>query len=182
MVGWEAGSGACPICSKRYVSMFGAEHYLRLPTLGLPTQLNGTPSPPPVLHVFWTKVRSRWQVQVRMDWKQSSLWHYWIKGCLANSSTRFRKFFRITHSLFDEIYLAATDRLNPTEPLFARAFPEIPPGKHGAQLPKVCPLCLRIGACLRRLVTDDEAHRESRRARAQDVDACYGGFLRTRGR
>jgi hypothetical protein len=74
----------------------------------------------------------------RLDWKQSSVWHYWIEGCLANSSTRFRKFFRITRSRFDEIYLAAADsgefRLNPAEPLFARAFPEIPPGKHGAQL------------------------------------------------
>jgi hypothetical protein len=34
-------------------------------------------------------------------------------------------------------------------------FPEIPPGKHGAQLPKVIPICLRIGACLRRLVTGE---------------------------
>lgn len=95
----------------------------------------------------------------RLDWKQSSLWHYWIEGCLANSSTRFRKFFRITRSRFDEIYLAAAEsgefRLNPAEPLFARAFPEIPAGKHGAQLPKVCPLCLRIGACLRRLATGE---------------------------
>jgi hypothetical protein len=53
----------------------------------------------------------------RLGWKQSSLWHYWIEGCLANSSTRVRKFFRITRSRFDEIYLAAADsgefRLNP---------------------------------------------------------------------
>ena len=95
----------------------------------------------------------------RLDWKQSSQWHYWIEGCLANSSTRFRKFFRITRSRFDEIYLAATDsgefRINPAESLFARVFPEIPPGKHGAQLAKVCPLCLRIGACLRRLATGE---------------------------
>ena len=95
----------------------------------------------------------------RLDWKQSSVWHYWIEGCLANSSTRFRKFFRITRSRFDEINLAAADsgefRLNPAEPLFARAFPEIPPGKHGAQLLKVCPLCSRIGACLRRLATGE---------------------------
>jgi hypothetical protein len=86
----------------------------------------------------------------RMDWKQSILCHYWIEGCHANSITRFRKFFRITHSRFDEIYLAAADsgefRLNPAEPLFTRAFPEIPPGKNGDQLPKVCSLCLRIGA------------------------------------
>jgi hypothetical protein len=95
----------------------------------------------------------------RLDWKQSSLWHYWIEGCLENSSTCFRKFFRITHIRFDEIYLTVTDSgefsLNPAEPLFARAFPGIPPGKHGAQLPKVCPLCLRIGASLRRLTTGE---------------------------
>jgi hypothetical protein len=94
-----------------------------------------------------------------LDWTQSSLWQYWIEGCLSTSSTRFRKFFRITRSRFDEIYLAAADsgefRLNPAEPLFARAFPEKPPGKHGAQLPKVIPLCLRIGACLRRLATGE---------------------------
>jgi hypothetical protein len=55
MLGWEAGSVACQICSKRCASMPGAEHYLRLPTVGLPTQLNGAPSPPPALRVFWTK-------------------------------------------------------------------------------------------------------------------------------
>jgi hypothetical protein len=35
--------------------MSGAEHYLRLPIPGLPTQLNGAPSPPPALCVFRTK-------------------------------------------------------------------------------------------------------------------------------
>jgi hypothetical protein len=43
--------------------------------------------------------------------------------------------------------------MNPTEPAFDRAFPERTPGKHGVQLPKVCPLCLKIGACLRHLAT-----------------------------
>jgi hypothetical protein len=126
--------------------MSGAEHYLRPPTLGLPTQRYG-------------KYGADGKSKRRLDWKQSSLWHYWIEGCLANSSTRFRKFFRITRSRFDEIYQVAADsgkfRPNPAEPLFACAFPEIPPGKHGAQLPKVCPLCLRIGACLRRLATGE---------------------------
>ncbi len=46
-------------------------------------------------------------------------------------------------------------RLNPVDPLFARAFPEIPPGNHGDQLPKSILVCLRIGACLCRLVTDE---------------------------
>ena len=95
----------------------------------------------------------------RLDWKQSSIWHYWIDVCLANSSTRFRKYFRVTRTRFDEIYLAAADsgefRLNPAEPAFDRAFLERPPGKHGAQLSKVCPLCLKIGACLRRLATGE---------------------------
>jgi hypothetical protein len=31
-----------------------------------------------------------------LDWKQSSLWHYWIEDCLSSSTTRFHKFFRIT--------------------------------------------------------------------------------------
>ena len=95
----------------------------------------------------------------RLDWKQSSVWHYWIEGCLSDSSTRFRKYFRVTRTRFDEIYQAAADsgefRLNPAEPLFYRAFPERPAGKAGAQLPKVCPLCMKIGAALRRLATGE---------------------------
>jgi hypothetical protein len=95
----------------------------------------------------------------RFNWKQSSQWHCWIEGCLANSSTRFRKFFRVTRTRFDEIYLASVDggqfRIKPAEPLFDRAFPEILPGKHGAQLPQVIPLCLRIGTCLRLLTTGE---------------------------
>ena len=65
-----------------------------------------------------------------LDWKQSSLWHYWIEGCLSSSSTRFRKFFRITRWRFDEIYLAAADsgefKLNPEEPFYARARDQLP--------------------------------------------------------
>ena len=30
----------------------------------------------------------------RMPWDESSMCHYWIEGCLTNSNTRFRKFFR----------------------------------------------------------------------------------------
>ena len=45
---------------------------------------------------------------------------------MANLSTRFHKYFRVTHTRFDEIYLAAADsgefRLNPDEPGFDRAF------------------------------------------------------------
>ena len=45
---------------------------------------------------------------------------------MANSSTHFRKYFRVTRTRFDEIYLAAADggefRLNPAEPAFDRAF------------------------------------------------------------
>jgi hypothetical protein len=78
---------------------------------------------------------------------------------MVNSNTRFRKFFRVTRTRFDEIYLATVDRgqfrLNPEEPLFDRAFPEIPPGKHGDQLPQVIPLCLRIGVCLCLLTTGE---------------------------
>jgi hypothetical protein len=55
ILGWEVGSVTCPISSKRYSSMSGSEPYLRLPTIGLPTQLNGATSPPPALRVFWKK-------------------------------------------------------------------------------------------------------------------------------
>ena len=41
------------------------------------------------------------------------------------------------------------------EPLFARVYPEPPPGKHGAQLPKVCQLCMKICAALRRMATGE---------------------------
>jgi hypothetical protein len=37
--------------------MSGAEHYLRLPMPGLPTQLNSAPSPPPALCVFTACLR-----------------------------------------------------------------------------------------------------------------------------
>jgi hypothetical protein len=94
-----------------------------------------------------------------LDWKLSSIWHYWIEGCLANSHSRFRKYFCVSRARFDKIYESAADsgefRLNTAEPLFARAYPEPPPGKHGAQLPKVCPLCMKIGAALRRMATGE---------------------------
>ena len=45
--------------------------------------------------------------------------------------------------------------MNPVEPTFDRVFPERTPVKYVGQLPKVCPLCLKIGACLRRLATGE---------------------------
>ncbi len=66
----------------------------------------------------------------RLDWKTSNMWYYWIEGCLANSNTRFRKFFRVSCARFDQMYETATDsaefRLNPDEPLFSRDYPEPP--------------------------------------------------------
>ncbi len=47
--------GCLPNCSKRFASMSGSEHYLRLPMPGLPTQLNDAQSPPPALRIFGTK-------------------------------------------------------------------------------------------------------------------------------
>ena len=68
----------------------------------------------------------------RLDLKTSSMCHYWIEGCLTNSNTRFRKFFRVSRARFDQMYEAAGDRgefrLNPAEPLFSRAYPEPPTG------------------------------------------------------
>jgi hypothetical protein len=90
------------------------------------------------------------------------MWHYWIEGCLANSNTRFRKFFRLCRARFDEIYEAAALSgqfvLNPAEPPYAKACPPLPPGsdgRHVAQHTKVPPLCMRIAAFMRRLATGE---------------------------
>jgi hypothetical protein len=95
----------------------------------------------------------------RLDLKTSSMCHYWIEGCLTNSNTRFRKFFRVSRARFDQMYEAAGDRgefrLNPAEPLFSRAYPEPPTGNNGAQLHKGSPLCLRMGAVMRHLATGE---------------------------
>ncbi len=64
--------------------------------------------------------------KLRIDWKKSSQWHYWIEGCLTNSSPHFHKFLQVTRTPFDEIYLTAVDsgqfRINPEEPLFDRKY------------------------------------------------------------
>jgi hypothetical protein len=85
----------------------------------------------------------------RLPWDESSIWHYWIEGCLANSKTRFRKFFRLSRARFDEIYEAAAVSglfvLNPAEPLYAKACPPSQPGsdaRHVAQHSRVAPLCM----------------------------------------
>jgi hypothetical protein len=66
----------------------------------------------------------------RLPWDESSMLHYWMEGCFANSNTRFRKFFRLTRARFDEIYEAAAVSglfvLNPAEPLYAKACPPPP--------------------------------------------------------
>ena len=88
--------------------------------------------------------------------------HYWIEGCLTNSSTRFRKFFRLTRASFDEIYEAAALSglfvLNRVESLYAKVCPSPPSGSDGhhvAQHTKVEPLCMRITAFMRRLATGE---------------------------
>ena len=98
----------------------------------------------------------------RLPWDESSMWHYWLEGCLANSNTRFRKFFRLSRARFDEIYEAAAVSglfvLNPAEPLYAKACPPPPPGsdgRHVAQHTKVAPLCMRIAAFMRRVATGE---------------------------
>jgi hypothetical protein len=88
--------------------------------------------------------------------------HYWIQGCLTNSNTFFRKFFRLTRARFDEIYKAVVMSgqfvLNPAEPLYAKTCPPSPSGRDGhhvAQHTKVAPLYLRITAFMRRLATGE---------------------------
>ena len=157
---WAAGSAGCPNLlqeMREYVSRqtLLERAYAREPHAAQRQRKSTTRT----LRFLDAKYGADGNSKRRLDWKQSSIWHYWIDGCLANSSTRFRKYFRVTRTRFDEIYLAAADsgefRLNPVEPAFDRAFPERTPGKHGDQLPKVCPLCLKIGACLRRLATGE---------------------------
>ncbi len=98
----------------------------------------------------------------RFPWDESSMCHYWIEGCLANSNTRFRKFFRLSRGRFDEIYETTDVRglfvLNPVEPLNSKACPPPPSasdGHHVAQHTKVAPLCMGITTFMRRLGTDE---------------------------
>ena len=146
MPGCLAASAACPTCSTRCASMFGAKHSFTLPTGEHHTERQPKSTTRTSRYVDG-KYGAAGNCKRRLDWKLSSMWHYWIEGCLANSHTRFRKYFRVSRARFDKIYESAADsgefRLNTAEPLFSRAYPEPPPGKHGAQLPKVCPLCIK---------------------------------------
>ena len=56
------------------------------------------------------KYRAAGNSKHRLDWKLSSMWHYWIEGCLAKSHTRFRTYFRVSRACFDKIYEAAAVR------------------------------------------------------------------------
>lgn len=95
----------------------------------------------------------------RHAWEKSSLWEFWIPGCLSQSCERFRDYFRISRERFDMIYEAAAESglfdLNPSEPLYANIHPEGPhrPGRH--QDHKKIPLCLIMGASFRRLASGD---------------------------
>ena len=123
----------------------------------------------------------------RHAWQKSSLWEFWIPGCLSESSSRFRDYFRITRERFDLIYEAAAESglfgLNPSETLNSRIHPEGPdrPGRH--QDDKKIPLCLRMGASFRRLASGDTfaslAH-EFRIAEStlNDFDKQFWGWFR----
>jgi hypothetical protein len=95
----------------------------------------------------------------RHAWEKSSLWEFWIPGCLSQSCQRFRDYFRISRERFDMIYEAAAQSglfgLNPSEPQYANIHPEGPhrPGHH--QDDKKIPLCLRMAASLRRVASGD---------------------------
>jgi len=71
----------------------------------------------------------------RWQWNKSTAWEYWIPGCLSESSTRFRKYFRISRERFDMIYEAGPTR----------------PGRH--QDFKRIPLCLLMAASFRRVAS-----------------------------
>ena len=59
----------------------------------------------------------------RHRWDLSSPWEYWKPDCLSTSTDRFRKYFRMSRDLFDDIYTRVTHsgkfKLNPAEPMFA---------------------------------------------------------------
>ena len=42
----------------------------------------------------------------RNDWYKSTMWEYWIPGCLTECSMWFHKYFRISRERFDMIYEA----------------------------------------------------------------------------
>jgi hypothetical protein len=71
----------------------------------------------------------------RWEWNKSTAWEYWIPGCLSESSTRFRKYFRMSRERFDMIYEdAATSGqccLNAEDPMYSTVYPSLPrPGRH----------------------------------------------------
>ena len=92
----------------------------------------------------------------RWQWNKSTAWEYWIPGCLSESSTRFRKYFRISRERFDMIYEAAARSgqfgLNPEDPLYSTVYPgPTRPGRH--QDFKRIPLCLFMAASFRRVAS-----------------------------
>jgi hypothetical protein len=92
----------------------------------------------------------------RWQWNKSTAWEYWIPGCLSESSTRFRKYFRISREHFDMIYEAAARSghfgLNPEDPLYSTVYPgPTRPGRH--QHFKRIPLCLLMAASFRRVAS-----------------------------
>ena len=94
--------GCLPNLFKRYSRMSGSKHFLRLPTIGHPTEVRGTKSTTHTPCFLGGKYGTGGKSKHRLDWKQSSQLHYWIEDWLSNSITRFRKFFRVTHTRFDE--------------------------------------------------------------------------------
>jgi hypothetical protein len=93
----------------------------------------------------------------RHDWYKSTVWEYWIPGCLAECSWRFLKYFRISRQRFDMIYDAAALSelfgVHPDELMYSEVHAEGPgrPGKH--QDHKRIPLCLMIGTSMRRVAS-----------------------------
>jgi hypothetical protein len=92
----------------------------------------------------------------RWQWNKSRAWEYWIPGCLSESSTRFRKYFRISRERFDMIYEAAARSgqfgLNPEDPMYSTVYPgPTRPGRH--QDFKRIPLCLLMAASFRRVAS-----------------------------
>ncbi len=86
------------------------------------------------------------------DWYKSTVWEYWIPGCLTECSLRFHKYFRISSHRFDMIYetaaLSGLFGVYPDETTYSEVHPEDPgrPGKY--QDHKRIPLCLMIGTSM----------------------------------
>jgi hypothetical protein len=66
----------------------------------------------------------------RNDWYKSTVWEYWIPGCLTECSLLFHKYFLISRQRFDMIYevesLSGRFGVYSDDPMYSEVHPEGP--------------------------------------------------------